>query len=256
NLPISIQVYFGESVFRTNRRARRVYLFILAGGLLVTYGILVWYYLPVFSGFHALSDSWSRLRFASIIGVGIVAIWCGSAVVAGTFWLLRQPAKRHSVPSAIVLMYGSILFVAILAVEFFFARLTGSRAVVLFMRTGTVGDGVSPLVPLLWVAIAGLLMLMCTLRRLNLNELRSVGAVFLHFGTDSFKAIEEFEVKVRNELSAPLPGGVYLVPIFLGIAAAYCYAHWAVLFASLDGGLFAGTFFILSLLVYSVIGTV
>jgi hypothetical protein len=155
-----------------------------------------------------------------------------------------------------VLIYGSILFVVTLAVEFFSARLTGPGAVFLFMRTGTLGDGVSPLVPLLWVAIAGLLMLMCTLRRLNLSELRSVGAVFLHFGTDSFKAIEEFEVKVRNELSAPLPGGVYLAPIFLVIAAVYCYAHWAVLFASLDGGLFAGTFLILGLLVYSVIGTV
>jgi len=256
NLPISIQVYFGESVFRTNRQARRAYLFILAGGLLVTYGILVWYYLPVFSGFHALSDSWSRVRFASIIGVGMVAIWCGSAGAVGTFWLLRQPARRHAVPPEIILTYGSILFIAILAVEFFSTRLTGSRAVFLFMRTGTLGDGVSPLVPLLWAAIAGLLMLMCTLRRLNLNELRSVGAVFLHLGTDSFKAIEEFEVKVRNELSAPLPGGVYLAPIFLVIVATYCYAHWAVLFASLDGGLFAGTFLILSLLVYSVIGTV
>ena len=256
NLPISIQVYFGESVFRTNRQARRAYLFILAGGLLVTYGILLWYYLPVFSGFHALSDSWSRVRFASIIGVGMVAIWCGSAGAVGTFWLLRQPARRHAVPPEIILTYGSILFIAILAVEFFSTRLTGSRAVFLFMRTGTLGDGVSPLVPLLWAAIAGLLMLMCTLRRLNLNELRSVGAVFLHLGTDSFKAIEEFEVKVRNELSAPLPGGVYLAPIFLVIVATYCYAHWAVLFASLDGGLFAGTFLILSLLVYSVIGTV
>src|SRR5262249_50175610 len=38
--------------------------------------------------------------------------------------------------------------------------------------------------------------------------------------------------------------------------AAYCYAHWAVLFASFDGGLFAVAFLILSLLVYSVIGTV
>ena len=256
NLPISLQAYFGESVFKADRRARRAYLFILAGGLLVTYGILVWYYLPVFSGFHALSDSWSRVRFASIIGFGIIAIWCGSAVTVGTFWLLRQPAKRHSVPSQIVLIYGSILSVVILAGEFFSARLTGSRAVFLFLRTGTLGDGVSPLVPLLWVAIAGLLMLMCTLRRLNLSELRSVGAPFLHFGTDSFRAIEEFEAKVRNELSAPLPGGVYLAPIFLVIGAAYCYAHWAVLFASLDGGLFAGAFLILSLLVYSVIGTV
>jgi hypothetical protein len=256
NLPISVQVYFGESVFKTNRRTRRAYLFILAAGLLVTYGILLWYYLPVFSGLHAISDSWSRVRFASIIGVGVLAIWCGSAVAVGTFWLLRQPARRRSVPPKIVLIYGSTLFVVTLAVEFFSARLTGPGAVFLFMRTGTLGDGVSPLVPLLWVAIAGLLMLMCTLRRLNLSELRSVGAVFLRFGTDSFKAIEEFELKVRNELSAPLPGGVYLAPIFLVIGAAYCYAHWAVLFASLDGGLFAGTFLILSLLVYSVIGTV
>jgi hypothetical protein len=256
NLPISIQVYFGESVFKTNRRARRAYLFILAGGLLATYGILVWYFLPVFSGFHAISDSWSRVRFASIIGLGIIAIWCGSAVAVGTFWLLGQPAKRASVPPQVVLIYGSILSLVILAGEFFSARLTGSRAVFLFLRTGTLGDGVSPLVPLLWAAIAGLLMLVCTLRRLNLSELRSVGAVFLHFGTDSFKAIEEFEAKVRNELSAPLPGGVYLAPIFLVIAAAYCYAHWAVLFASLDGGLFAGGFLMLSLLVYSVIGTV
>jgi hypothetical protein len=256
NLPISIQVYFGESVFKAGRRARRAYLFILAGGLLVTYGILVWYYLPVFSGFDALPDPWSRVRFASIIGFGIVAIWCGSAVTVGTLWLLRQPAKRHAVPLGTVLSYGSVLSVVILAGEFFSARLTGSRAVFLFLRAGTLGDGVSPLVPLLWVAIAGLLMLMCTLRRLNLSELRSVGAVFLHFGTDSFKAIEEFEAKVANELSAPLPGGVYLAPIFLVIGAAYCYAHWAVLFASLDGALFAGTFLILSLLVYSVIGIV
>jgi hypothetical protein len=99
-------------------------------------------------------------------------------------------------------------------------------------------------------------MLMCTLRRLNLSELRSVGSEFLHFGTDSFTAIEEFEVRVRNELSAPLPGGVYLAPIFLVIGAAYYYAHWAVLFASFDGGLFAVAFLILGLVVYSVIGTV
>jgi hypothetical protein len=256
NLPISIQVYFGESVFKANRRGRRAYLFILAGGLLVTYGILVWYYLPVFSGFHALSAFWSRVRFASIIGFAIIAIWCGSAVAVGTVWLLRQPAKRPSVPPKVTFIYGSILFVVIFAIEFFSARLTGPRAVFLFLRTASLGDGVSPLVPLLWVAIAGLLMLMCTLRRLNLSELRSVGADFLHFGTDSFKAIEEFEIRVRNELSAPLPGGVYLAPIFLVIGAAYCYAHWAVLYASLDGGLFAGAFLILSLLVYSVIGTV
>jgi hypothetical protein len=256
NLPISIQVYFGESVFKTNRRVRRAYLFILAGGLLVTYAILVWYFLPVFSGFHGISDSWGRVRFASIIGLGIIAIWCGSAVSVGTFWLLRQPTRRDSVPPKVILIYGSILSLVIFAGELFSSHLTGSRAVFLFLRAGTLGDGVSPLVPLLWVAIAGHLMLLCTLRRLNLSELRSVGAVFLNFGTDSFKAIEEFEVKVRKELSAPLPGGAYLVPIFLVIVAAYCYAHWAVLFASLDGGLFAVAFLILSLLVYSVIGTV
>jgi hypothetical protein len=256
HLPISIQVYFGESVFKADRRARRAYLFILAGGLLVTYAILMWYYLPVFSGFRAISDSWSRVRFASIIGIGIISTWSGSAVAGGTFWLLRQPARRPSVPTKIVLIHGAILFVAICAVEVLSARLTGSKAVFLFLRTGTLGDGVSPLVPLLWVAIAGLLMLMCTLRRLNLSELRSVGAAFLNFGTDSFKVVEEFEVKVRNELSARLPGGVYLAPIFLVIVAAYCYAHWAVLFASFDGGLFAGAFLILSLLVYTVIGTV
>jgi hypothetical protein len=256
NLPISIQVYFGESVFNANRRARRAYLFILAGGLLVTYAILIWYYLPVLSGFRTISDSWSRLRFASIIGIGIISTWGGSAVAGGTLWLLRQPARRPSVPTTIVLIYGTILFVVVLAVEFLSARLTGANAVFLFLRTGTLGDGVSPLVPLLWAAMAGLLMLMCTLRRLNLSELRSVGAVFLNFGTDSFKVVEEFEVKVRNELAAPLPGGVYLAPIFLVIVAAYCYAHWAVLFASFDGGLFAGAFLILSLLVYTVIGTV
>ncbi|MBV8139992.1 MAG: hypothetical protein JO121_30795 [Deltaproteobacteria bacterium] len=256
DLPISIQVYFGESVFKTNRRARRAYLFILAGGLLVTYAILVWYYLPVFSGFRAIPDSWSRVRFASIIGIGIISTWCGSAVAGATFWLLRQPARRLSVPTKIVLIYGTLVFVVISAVEFLSARLTGAKAVFLFLRTGTLGDGVSPLVPLLWVATAGLLMLMCTLRRLNLSELRSVGAVFLNFGTDSFKVVEEFEVKVRNQLSAPLPGGMYLAPIFLVIVAAYCYAHWAVLFASFDGGLFAAAFLILSLLVYTVIGTV
>jgi hypothetical protein len=256
NLPISIQVYFGESVFKTNRRARRAYLFILAGGLLVTYAILFWYYLPVFSSLPSIPDSWSRVRFASVIGCGIVALWCGCAVGVGTLWLLWQPPKRSPVPLQLALIYGSILFGVIFAGELFSARLTGSKAVFLFLRAGTLGDGVSPLVPLLWVAIAGLLMLVCTLRRLNLSELRSVGAVFLNFGTDSFQAIEEFEVKVRNELSAPLPGGVYLAPIFLVIGATYCYAHWAVLFASLDGGLFAAAFLILGLVVYSVIGTV
>jgi hypothetical protein len=255
-LPISTQIYFGEAVFRANRRARRVYLFILATGLLVTYALLSWYcYLPVVRGWPPSGNLWALLQFGSIIVLGLIAVSCGSTACVGALWLIRQPPNRGTVPYRIR-FYGSILTVVIVVGEVFSARLTRSTAAFLFLRAATLGDGVSPLVPLLWVAGAGLLMLMCVLRRLNLSELRTVKAVFLNFGTDSFKGIEQLETKVSNELSAPLPRSVYLVPISLVVGAVYCYAHWGILAASLDGRMFAVLFLILGLLVYWVIGTV
>jgi hypothetical protein len=99
-------------------------------------------------------------------------------------------------------------------------------------------------------------MLICVLRRLNLGELRNVKAAFLSFGTGSFKGIEQLEAKVRNELSAPLPRTAYLAPISLVVGAVYCYAHWEIIPASLDGGSFAVLFLILGFVVYWVIAVV
>ena len=256
-LPISTQIYFGESVFRTNRRARRVYLFIFAIGLLISYAILSWYCcLSFFRGWPPSGDHWAQIRSGSIILLGLIAVWCGSTASVGTLWLIRQPANRSRVPYRIRI-YGSILAVVIVVGEFFTGRRIDSiKAAFLFLRATTLGSGVSPLAPLLWAAVAGLLMLMCVLRRLNLSESRNVKAVFLNFGTDSFKGIQQFETKVSNELSAPLPRVMYLVPISLVVGAVYCYAHWGIIPASLDGGSFAILFLILGFVVYWVIATV
>jgi len=257
HLPASVQIYFGESVFRTNRRARRGYLFILAVGLLITYGILSWYYyLSLFRGWPPSGDLWVPLRLGSIVLLGFITVGCGSIASVGTLWLIRQPPNRGMVPYRIRI-YGSIVAVAIVIGEFVSTRLTDSiKAAFLFWRAATLGNGVSPLAPLLWVAVAGLLMLMCVLRRLNLGELRNVRAAFLNFGTDSFKGIAQLETKVRNELSARLPQTVYLLPISLVVGAVYCYAHWGIIPASLDGGAFAVLFLILGFVVYWVIATV
>ena len=256
-LPVSTQAYFGESVFRANRHARRLYLFIIAAGLLVTDGILAWYhYLPVFAGWPPTGDLWALARFGSIMVCGLLAIRCGSTASAGAFWLVRQPPERGPVPARIRL-YGSILTAVIVAAGFLSAQHARSiKAAFLFLRAATFGDGVSPLVPLLWVAVAGLLMLMCVLRRLNLSELRHVDAVFLNFHTDSFRGIDRLETKITNQLSAALPGPVNLVPIALVVGAVYWYAHKAIFLASLDGKFFAALFFALALLVYLVIGIV
>ena len=256
-LPTSTQMYFGESVFRANRRARRVYLFILATGLLITYSILSWYcYLSLLRGWSPSSDHRAWFRSESILLLGLIAVWCGSSASVGTLWLLGQPPDRGMVPYRIRI-FGSIVTVVIVVGEFLSTRRTNSiKAAFLFLRATTLGDGVSPLVPLLWVAVAGLLMLMCVLRRLNLSELRNVKAIFLNFGSDSFKGIERLETKVRNELSAPLPRAVYLVPVSLVVGAVYCYAHWGIIPASLDGGRFAVLFLVLGFVVYWVIATV
>jgi hypothetical protein len=257
HLPTSTQIYFGESVFRTNRRQRRVYLFILAAGLIITYAILSWYYyLSLFRGWPSSGGFWVPLRFGSIMVFGLITVGCGSIASVGALWLVRQPPNRGTVPYRIRI-YGSIVAVMIVVGEFVSTRRTDSiKAAFLFLRAATLGDGVSPLVPLLWVATAGLLMLICVLRRLNLGELRNVKAVFLSFGTGSFKGIEQLETKIRNELSAPLPRTVYLAPISFVVGAMYCYAHWGIIPASLDGGAFAVLFLILGFVVYWVIAVV
>jgi hypothetical protein len=256
-LPSATQIYFGEAVFKANRRARRVYLFLLATGLLITYSILSWYcYLPLLRSWSPTGGHWEWFQSGALLLLGLIALWCGSSASIGTSWLLGQPPDRRTAPYRIRI-FGSILTaVIVIAVLFSAHRIDSMKAAFLFLRASTFGDGVSPLAPLLWVAVAGLLMLMCVLRRLNLSELRDVKAVFLNFGTDSFKGVEELETRVRNELSAALPRAVYVIPISLIVSAVYCYAHWEIIPASLDGGRFAVLFLVLGFVVYWVIAIV
>src|SRR5260370_28735653 len=155
-LPVSTQAYFGESVFRVNRHARRLYLFIMSAGLLVTYGILAWYRcLPIFAGWPPTGDLWALARFGSIMVCGLIAIRCGSTASAGAFWLVRQPPERGPVPARIRL-YGSGLSAGIVVAGLLSTQHPRFlKVAVMVLRAEPFGDGGSTVVPLLWRAGAG-----------------------------------------------------------------------------------------------------
>jgi hypothetical protein len=84
----------------------------------------------------------------------------------------------------------------------------------LFLRAVDLGNGVSPLVPILLLGGAGLLLVLCSLRRFNLLEECPLSSPFLNFGNGSFEGLSKLEDRIRYLLECR-PGDLPGAPIIL-----------------------------------------
>jgi hypothetical protein len=135
----------------------------------------------------------------------------------------RRPAILRAAPLMPVLLAASLT-----AVWLWSGRDTGAVAVLLYLRSTELDSGVSPLVPILSLCVAGIIWSVCSLRRLRRLEgpnqypacVTSSCAPhsFLGFEGRSFEGIVALEQRVRRAVrrrSTELPA-----PVFWGIIGA------------------------------------
>jgi hypothetical protein len=125
-----------------------------------------------------------------------------------------------------------------------------ASAALLAFRASSLGSRVSPLTPVLFALGAGLALCLGALRRTRLKESRQVLTPFLDFETPSFSGVADLETHVRHALARiAFDSPVWWLAALL-IVVIYASLYWWSGRWPVDGPLFAGLFFAISLLAY------
>jgi hypothetical protein len=151
---------------------------------------------------------WSWPRVALIVFAGLSVVVVGAIVLLATLALsLRtwEEARRpHSSASLTIWFTALASFIgAGLALGFAISIWTRepTDALFYFLRAANFNNGVSPLLPLLFLGVAALLLSICDLARLNLLEECVVTSPFLGFTSeDSFAGADHHERRVATLL--------------------------------------------------------
>jgi hypothetical protein len=151
---------------------------------------------------------WSWPRVALIVFAGLSVIVVGAILILGTIALsvhtldeARRPNRSASLTNWITAA-ASVIGVG-LAVGFAISIWTRdpTAALFYFLRAANLNNGVSPVLPLLFLGVAALFLSICELTRLTLLEECVVTTPFLGFaGEDSFKGADHHESRVATLL--------------------------------------------------------
>jgi hypothetical protein len=225
-IPQSISILNGEAVFETNRATRRLTLLQYTTILLVLNAIVFLFFLIPFlpeSGLSTLVVSWHSSRLVKVLGLIVAGLLLMESLAVGTaFWQTWTTASSIAeYLSAFVILLaglGSLVSVTML-IRPTMSESGSSYGLFLLSRSVNLGSGVSPLMPILLVGGAGLLLLVCSTRRIGLLEERPIPSPFLNFTGSSFEGVPELEDRVRYLLQCPsreLPGSRLIIPLLLG----------------------------------------
>ena len=180
---------------------------------------------------------WSLPRLAMIVFAGLSVVMAGAIVILGTMALsvhalaeARRPGCSASVTTWITAAASVIGAGLALGFAVSIWDREPAAALIYFLRAADLSNGVSPLLPLLFLGVAALLLSICELTRLNLLEECVIGSPYLGFASEeSFKGTDHHESRVvallhcRSEnlpnwaLWIVLPPAVFLYFGFLGL---------------------------------------
>jgi hypothetical protein len=202
------------------------------------------------------SLSW-LVRLAAILGilVTIFAIF----VNAKAFCRIRKPptADKCLAPTSALFALVGTAFGVVLVVNFIKSEWWQPPALAMlsFIRAANLGNGVSPLKPLIFLGIANLCLIGGDLWRLRLLEDCRVNPPFLNFepGAESFRGVDALESQVIHFLECSLPElrGMRLLFVLLLVSFLYFASSRGLPIVSIDGWSFDALFFLSAIFIYS-----
>jgi hypothetical protein len=192
----------GDAMLANHRVHRRVVLLQYTTILLVLNGIVFLFLLIPFLPGSGLSDdvvTWnSRFLVKAIVFIAAASLLLELLAVITSFrcaWAESRSKAECSALFVIVLILflglGSTVSVAEL-INICPSSATPKKTsygMFLLLRSVNLGNGVSPLMPILLVGGAGLLMVVSSLRRINLLEECAIPLPFLNFSSESFEGV-------------------------------------------------------------------
>jgi hypothetical protein len=168
----------------------------------------------------------------------------------------ERPIERRFYQAAIlILLIVELAVVAHYVSAHRFHGLTKSTpddaaAALLAFRASSLGSRVSPLTPVLFAIAAAVALCLGALRRTRLRESRQVLTRFLDFDVPSFSGVADLEKRVQDALARIAFDSPLLWLATLAIVAIYASLYWWSGRWPIDGPLFAGLFFAISILAY------
>jgi hypothetical protein len=253
---------FGDAVFPELHRERWMRVSAFLGALLLAFFVGAGFFLlPIRStiGSSAVASFKSLslpVRLATILAI-LVTIF-GTFAITEAFWRVRKsPTADKDLAStgAPLALLGTA--VALVLVTVFIASewwQPSAFALLSFIRAANLGDGVSPLKPLIFLGIANLCLIGGDLWRLRLLEDYRVNPPFLNFeaGAESFRGIDALEARVIDFLECSpwkLPG-TRLLFVLLLVSFFYFASSRGLPVAWIDGWSFDALFFPSAFFIY------
>ncbi|MGH9452994.1 MAG: hypothetical protein ACRD2O_03385, partial [Terriglobia bacterium] len=198
----------------------------------------------------------------SILSIGLVTQFGAIVILAKAFW--TAPQQKTTFPSEVKLIIlggcGAGLFLAFYLAGSWVqvAWQSPAEGIFVYLRAFSLGSGLSPLVPLLCVALASFLWGFCSFRRLRMIdgvqsvESRRPDARFsslLELGTSSFAGTTELEREVRDLLegSHVVSTGWYAALLSVAFLAGFYFFFYRFVRSFENGAffiLFGSTFFL------------
>jgi len=225
----------GKTVLKENQDESRTLLFVYTATLLVMNAIgFLFLLIPFFSrrGLRAANISWSPSILLNVLAFGIgvlLLVQLFAAVMA--FWRGWVEASSRSVRILLLIVLSvAVALVASVArltmVPASFDSATSSFILFFLLRSANLGSGVSPLLPISLIGGAALLLILGSLRRINLLEECYLPATpikdrrhawtFLNFRAGSFHGLSALEMRLKAVLedhSVNLPGARIVIPV-------------------------------------------
>ena len=264
------EALFGDAIFPEFHQERWMRVGAFLGALLIALVVAVGYFLlplrsaSLFGG--ATQTVWLSLPVAlATIFAGLVAIPCALAAMTAALLRIRsrpsdkaegaEMAENLTPTGAQFALFGTFVGLGLVTIFVIiqwwqppgFALLT-------FIRAANLGNGVSPLMPLIFLGTANLCLIGGDLWRLRLIEDCRLKSPFLNFeaGAPSFGGIDALEARVIHLVECSpweLPG-IWLLVASLAAAFIYFACSRGLPVASIDGWSFSLLFFLSAAFIY------
>ncbi|MGE0882703.1 MAG: hypothetical protein AB7P14_04115 [Blastocatellales bacterium] len=258
--------FFSSAVDEPWHNERQLYLLAWSADILSMYLLFCFVlFLPLFTTDHTLAGIpwWAGLLLAANIIVLIIAAgkgnlrsWYPNTIeVCTTTLKIKAPVKKWSFLILGLAFVTLLPLISIILMFLYFMTLSqmGKEESAFFvLRSLNLTSGVSPVLPLLLVGIAGLLWLICTLRRLRMCEQMAYlppgqkkKNSFLNYDGWFVPGIKKMELDisdllVRRDFALP-----YAPIIFIGVLIPSAWLFWFQRIPSIEGKAF-DTFFSLA----------
>lgn len=216
-----------DGAFAFDKRSRRIYLLSFLLGIFAVYSVALSFYLLPWRFEQFSVNMVGAWRFAAYLVA--IAIWgaLASTLLSSVvrIFIASQNPDANSARSLgpwviLALASGGTVLGLLFAIKLW----TGEARFVLFesMRAYYLTDGVSPLLPLIYLGLAALTLLACQLRRVALFEDCLIIPDFLNLSDSSFAGVDGLANEVVDRLARwRLPGAWPITGVVVAVVAYF-----------------------------------